>query len=100
MTSKQNDFSAERQARAGLAVMRLDAVLLGWRQSDYEVTGLSIRAPRGEGDEYLVTIRALGSDGGPVVAFHSSYNLMELLIGLENRLSNGDLRWKPDMWGR
>lgn len=100
MTAKQNDFSAERQQRAGLALQQLDALAQGWRSVEYELLGLSIKCPRSEGDDYLVTVRALDAAGQPVVAFHGAYNLLELLIGVSNRISNGGLRWKVDEWGR
>lgn len=100
MTGPQNDFSAERQQKCGQAVMQFDAIAQGWRVSSYELCGFSVRTPRAEGEDFLLTIRALDGEGAPVVAFHNASNLMELWIGAWGRFSNGQLKWKPDNWGR
>lgn len=87
---------AERAERVGMAVMDLSAAMQGYRSWTMDVVGLSIRAPKVRGDEFLVTVRGLDSDGAPYVAFHSAVELDDALSGLHARLLNGSLKWRPD----
>lgn len=100
MTSKQNDYSHERAAKAGKALMEFDAVAQNWRASTITLVGLSIRVPREDGDDYLMTLRGVNESGGPVVAFHGAYNMLELWISAWGRFSNGTLKWRDDDWER
>lgn len=100
MTAPQNDFSERRLQQGGNSVQVLDGLFQGWHTTDKEYVGMSVRFPRTEGDDYLATLRALDSDGQPIVCFHGAYNLLELLIGLRKRIDAGTLKWKPDEWGR
>lgn len=66
-------------------------------EDDINVTSLSIRHPLDEGEDYLITIRAIAA-GEKVVAFHDGASLFEALEGLVNRLRNKSLRWKADKY--
>lgn len=100
MTAKQNDYSQERQQAAGQAIMNFDAVAQGWRDMQPQLVGVSIRCPRAVGDDYLMTLRAVTSEGNPVVAFHGGFNLLELWLGAWNRYKNQSLTWRDDEWER
>lgn len=89
-----------RWQRWGRSVDEIGLAATGYRSVGMQVTGMGIRMPREERGEFLVTIRALDSEGAPFVAFHGASDLGEALTGLWNRLQNGTLRWKPDEWAR
>lgn len=82
------------------AVGQISAALRGNRDLAVDVTGVTIRGPREAGDEILLVVRGIGSDGGPVVAFHSAYGLAEALLSLAARLNNGSLKWREDEFAR
>lgn len=96
MPSAQNDYSDDRCRKAGRALLEFDAVMQGYRQSQVELTGLSIRAPRVEGEDYLMTLRAVDDAGAPLVGWNGAYNLLELWISSWGRFSNGKLKWRED----
>jgi hypothetical protein len=78
------------------AVSEVSKALTGDRLLGVEITGLSIRAPKGYGEEILFVIRGVDDAGTSVVAFHSSFSLVEAIRGLAARLGNGSLRWRED----
>lgn len=66
-------------------------------EDDVVVTGLTIRHPLDEGEDYLITMRAIRA-GEKIVAFHDGSSMFEVLEGLVNRLRNKSLRWKKDKY--
>lgn len=68
-------------------------------EDDIIVTGLSIRHPLDEGEEYLITVRAI-IGGAPMVAFHAGASMFEVLEGLVNRMRNKSLKWKGDAYAK
>lgn len=86
------------QMRTGAAIHYIAQVLLGNYESTNEVVGLSVRPPKEDGGEFLITVRGFGSDGTPLVAFHAAFSLSDGFRGLEARLRNGSLGWKIDEW--
>ena len=89
-----------QDGRVGSAIRRLERHFEYHKEYAVQLVGFSLRAPRAEGEEFLLTLRGLGDDGGPVVAFHSAPYLPDVFTGAVNRLNNGTLKWKPDAWGR
>jgi hypothetical protein len=87
---------SENWEDVGRAVSAIDAAMKDYRQLSVLPTGFSVRGPRARGDEILLVVRGIDADEAPVVAFHSAFSLGEALRGLEGRLSNGTLKWKPD----
>ena len=86
--------------KIGSSLSRLDHIdSSGWR-GNVELRGLSLRVPQQVGGEWLVVIRGLDHEGGPVVAFHSALGGAEALAGAVERMSNGSLKWKPDDYAR
>lgn len=100
MAKQQNDFGAEAQQQTGYSVMYLGVAMQGMRDLEITPIGISIRGPRTQGDEFLATLRGVDADGARWVAFHSAFELAELLRGVESRLRNGSHRWKEDQYAR
>lgn len=96
--ARRDDDLFKRWKRAGRAVQYLSFCLEGERDISVELSGLTIRAPKEEGGEILVVLRGLDEEGAAVVAFHSAFSLDEALVGVENRLANGSLKWRIDEW--
>lgn len=85
-----------RWLAAGQALDEVGLAMAGYRSLSVDIVGVSIRAPRVRGDDYLLTIRGLDEDGARVVAFHGAADLVEAFRGLQNRLLNGSLKWRID----
>lgn len=66
---------------------------------DILVTNMTIRHPMDEGEEYLVTLRAI-IGGRAKVAFHAGASMFELLEGLVNRMRRKSLKWKDDQYAQ
>lgn len=98
--AKQEATSDRYYAGVGMNITRLSNKIKNGYVMDYDLRGLSIRFPSPEGGEFLIVLRAFDPDGTPVVAFHSALELQEALGGLETRLDNGSLRWRPDEYAR
>lgn len=94
------DLMDSAQERCLKGIRFLDRALSGHTVADVELVGISIRGPKGENEEFLITVRGLGSDGQALVAWHSASSLWDLIAGVATRLGNGSLKWKPDEWGR
>lgn len=94
--SGRRDELERRWELGGRAVDELGLAMTGYRNISMQVTGLSIRAPRVQNDDFLVTVKAIDADGAPWVAFHGSPDLLDALRGVWNRLGNGSLKWRED----
>lgn len=80
--------------------MLIDATMQGWRTVTIQLVGFSVRGPRSDGDEYLVTLRGVDEAGAPVVAFQNGTNLLDVMTTIGSRLANGSFKWRPDEFGR
>lgn len=89
-----------RQKRSGRALERLTFMATRVGPSGLELVGMSVRFPREDGEDFLVTLRALDEAGAPVVAFHGAATLEDAVMGVVNRIDNGSLSWRADQWGR
>jgi hypothetical protein len=87
-----------RWSEIGRALDEVGLAMSGYRSLAVDVTGVSIRAPQAQGGDFLLTVRGMAEDGAPVVAFHGSPDLGEAFRGLQNRLMNGSLKWRPDTY--
>lgn len=96
MSNQQRDRSRSQAELVEQAVQGISDALNGTRDLAVHLSGLSVKAPKGEGEELLIVIRGIDADGMPVVAFHSAFSLSEAVRGLAARLNNGTLRWRPD----
>lgn len=94
--SGQGDLLRELTARQGKAITRLGGYMERSLYREDGLLSLRVRAPRDQGDDYLVVVRALDADGRPVVAFHGASTFVDALVGLSNRMANGTLKWKAD----
>jgi hypothetical protein len=90
----------KRQRNEGRALMRLTYLMNEGLANGWELMGLSVRKPREEGQDYLITLRALSHDGQPVIAFSGGAGLGDAFVTLVNRLENGSLKWREDEFGR
>lgn len=86
--------------QAGLAAEKIGEALHGVRTLQVDIVGLSIRAPRSQDEDILVTIRGVDGEGAPVVAFYAGQYLTGILVGIETQIKRGDMRWKPDQFAR
>lgn len=89
------DSKAREAIQQGL--WALDMWADKWRESGLEVTGLAMRAPKSEGDDWLCTIRAF-TEEGKVVAFEAAETAEECLRRSLAKLLNGDLKWRVDKY--
>lgn len=92
--------TSERNRRAGRALEMLGSRMSGGFNAGWEIMGLSVRKPRIEGEDFLITVRALTPDGQPVVAFSGGAFLDDAFVTLVNRIANGTLKWREDQFGR
>jgi len=95
---KEMDISNEAARKCGWAVMELSVHMQGYRDWPMRVTGMSIRGPRVEGDEFLITVRALDAEGAAFVGFHGAYDLQDAIRGVKERVQNGTMKWRVDEW--
>lgn len=93
---RSNKALSVRWEEIGRAVDEIGLALMGYRSLSVDVVGLSVRSPKVQGGDFLITLRGFGDDGGPLVAFHGSPDLGECFRGMHNRLMNGSLRWRVD----
>lgn len=70
-----------------------------WR-GEVELTGFSARAPQQYSGEWLVVVRGVDGEGGPVVAFHSAVGCAEAVAGAARRIKAGNMKWKVDEYRR
>jgi hypothetical protein len=85
-------------AAIGKAVDWVSLAILGYRSLEVDVHGMSVRGPRVEGDEVLLTLRGLAADGTPMVAFISSATLSGAFMTCAGMLKSGKVRWRPDKY--
>jgi hypothetical protein len=83
--------------RLGSAIFKFEGSRLRAEERDMYVTQLRIRFPTVQGGEYLAVLSA-HHDGVFVVAFHSAGTFADAIVGMLNRLENGDLQWKEDSY--
>ena len=80
-------------------LVRFERVAERLFEDDVHIMGMTIRVPSGEGEDYLVTIRAFVG-GDAKVAFHAGATIVEVLGGVMNRLTNNSLKWKDDKYAK
>jgi len=97
VTSTAEDRHA---AVVGSDVREITLALLYQRQLSVDIVGLSIRAPRTEDEDILMTIRGVDESGGPVVTFLSGRDVGGLFCALAAALRSGRIKWKPDEYRR
>lgn len=86
----------ERWKDAGRAIDDIGLAMQGKRDIAVDVTGFSVRGPTELRDEFLIVMRGIDHEGAPVVAFHGSFHLDDAICGVQSRLRNGTLKWRPD----
>lgn len=79
-------------------LIRFEGMIERLDSNDVEVQGLSIRLPRTEGEDYLITVRGVVS-GQRSVCFHAGITLAAALRGALARMENNTVRWKDDGYG-
>jgi hypothetical protein len=99
---KQEEVAKREQARKvslGDQLTWLDYEFGGPGAGQNGYRGMSIRFPKEQHGEFLITIRSESDQGEPIVAFHGGNSLSDALAGLSERLRNGTLKWKIDQYG-
>lgn len=90
----KGSFADPEKAVRALAI--LDRAWSGAIYAGIEVVAIKLILDHTRGEEALAVITGFDDAGAPVVAFHSSTAVPDLLIGLASRLENGSLKWKAD----
>lgn len=85
-------------ANHGKALADVSYALMGYRTLGTDIVGLSIRGPRSEDEEILVTLRGLRSDGAKVVAFFGGASLGAVFTSMAGMLRNGTVSWRDDKY--
>jgi len=78
------------------AMSQMCHALMGRRDLEVDVSGFSVRGPRDETEDLLLTLRGIDHEGTPMVAFFGGPNLGVLFISIEHMLSNGTVKWRVD----
>ena len=91
---------AEYEVKVGAAVVKLGRACEGERNLSVDLVGFTVRGPQYRGGEYLMVARGLDDSGAPIVSFHSALDIGEVVRGLEARLRNGTLKWRPDEFAK
>jgi len=85
-------------------MLRQSEALLGFEddvrrldEADMFILTVSVRFPHGDRSEYLAVVRVDGA-GGRRVGFHNAPTYLETLVGVVNRLKNGSMRFKEDVY--
>lgn len=81
-----------------LALWRIERLAADFEGRDLRITAINVRAPRSEGEDWLVTIKAETEDQKRFVGFNGSPSLAEALMGAQARFDNGQIKWKEDNW--
>jgi hypothetical protein len=94
--SRESTLAYERQmVRMAQQFVRFDTMIERLFDNDMEISGMSIRVPSGEGEDYFVVVRArIGNDAK--VGFNSDATFAGALRGTLARIENGSMRWKDD----
>lgn len=94
----ENEARAKYLAVVGSSIDEVSLGLLGHRSISTDIVGISLRGPRTEDEEILMTVRGLSDDGSPVVAFLVGPNLGGLFVSLAAALRAGKLHWREDTY--
>ncbi len=87
----------EEMYKIGCLIVDYDRHIGEYFEDDILVSGMSFRLPMEDGQDYLVTLRAI-IGGEAKVAFHAGATFQEVIVGLINRMKNGSLKWKVDVY--
>ena len=90
----------DRWDRAGASLRELARLLELGRDAAWVLSGFSVRAPQFEGGEYLMTLRSTDAENGRLVAFHSAFDLAELVRGAHLRIKSDTMKWRADEYDR
>lgn len=90
----------EMFAETGRAVSDIGLALLQPERLGVALVGLSVKGPRSDGDELLLVLRGVDSDGTAVVSFTSATTLDECFRSARARLRNGSMKWRVDEYVR
>ena len=92
---RMSKAAVDMAARAGALLIGAQRLVEAREDEGLQLTGLSIRMPRTDEEDVLVTARAITAEG-PKVAFHGSLDLGDAIVGFFGRLQANTLRWKDD----
>lgn len=105
MANRQDKIRASENAladavhRDGLTLHQAHARMRAAEEEGLVFTGMTVRAPRDNGEDYFVIVRAT-QDGQQVVAFHSAETLASAVGGALRKFYNRTHKWREDAYAR
>jgi len=89
--------AAERYVKKlGMALERLDVWVTECPDDEHYVTGVNIKVRFDSVGDVLIMVKADSAEGD-VLAFHAADSLSACVLGLANRLDNGNIVWRQDI---
>ena len=85
-----------RVQRAVASLEHLDNLVDVMEQDGYDLLGFSVKLGHGGGDSVLVTVRATGPDGGPLVGFCGAATPVLALAKLVKEIRSDEWKWRHD----
>lgn len=98
MREENKEARTTQRLERETAMTQVGHALMGRRDLSTDIIGFSVRGPRTEEEDLLLTLRGINGEGAPVVAFFGGPNLGVLFISVENQLYNGTVKWRPDAY--
>lgn len=86
-----------QMVRQAEALLDLERTVEHMFEEEWHVRGITIRFPQDDRPEYLAIVR-LDGRSGKQVAFHNAPTLLEVIVGVANRLKNRSLQFKDDKY--
>lgn len=87
---------SEHERRMVRGLMVLDRMCSGAYDGEVDVQTIKLKLGVADHVETMAIVTALGSDGTPLVGFHTAMEPSEALVGALNRVENGAMRWRID----
>jgi len=100
MSKERTDLTNEAFTKVGRGLSDLSSEMEGFRKWPVHIVGFSVRGPSSQGQEFLVTVRAVDAEGERWVGFHGALSLGEAICGASVRVQNDTMKWKPDEWAK
>lgn len=82
--------------KLGAALERLDVWVGESPDDEHYITGVVVKVRYDSVGDVLIMVKA-DSAKGPVIAFHAADSMSASVLGLVNRLDNGQIQWKEDV---
>ena len=94
----EENREAARRNQAGQALRYLERRGYAPGVDGFGCLDIRIKVADIIGGSHLAIIRGFDGEGRPIVAFHSSEDILGCLSGLYAKLLEGTIKWKPDQF--